>query len=326
MALKQEVLHILEENRGKSVSGEEMAARLSVSRNAVWKTIRTLKSEGVEILAGTNRGYCLSEKNDILTKEGIMEYLTVSGRQLSIELLDRVTSTNTVLKELAENGVKEGRVLIAREQSAGKGRKGRSFYSPRNGSLYMSVLLRPAIPMGQALSITTMAAVSVARAIEETSGKHALIKWVNDVFLDQKKICGILTEASVDMETGFPAYAVLGIGINIYPQAEALPEELKEIVGTVFRTPGEGGSGYTNRLAAGVLNCFFEYYDRISDKSYMEEYRRRSFVIGRQVTYLSGNTKQRVTVLGIDDDAGLLVEAEDGTRSVLDSGEVSIRL
>jgi len=187
MALKQEVLHILEENRGKSVSGEEMAARLSVSRNAVWKTIRTLKSEGVEILAGTNRGYCLSEKNDILTKEGIMEYLTVSGRQLSIEFLDRVTSTNTVLKELAENGVKEGRVLIAREQSAGKGRKGRSFYSPRNGSLYMSVLLRPAIPMGQALSITTMAAVSVARAIEETSGKHALIKWVNDVFLDQKK-------------------------------------------------------------------------------------------------------------------------------------------
>ncbi|MFT3983713.1 MAG: biotin--[acetyl-CoA-carboxylase] ligase [Lachnospiraceae bacterium] len=326
MALKQEVLQILEENRGKSVSGEEMAARLSVSRNAVWKVIRVLKAEGVEILAGTNRGYCLSEKNDLLSEEGIRKYLSVSDRRLSIELRDSVTSTNTVLKELAENGAQEGLIVIAREQSAGKGRKGRSFYSPRNGSLYMSVLLRPAIPVEQAVSITTMAAVSVARAVEETSGKHTLIKWVNDVFMDQKKICGILTEASVDMETGFPAYAVLGIGINIYPPAEGLPKELKEIVGTVFQIPGEGGGSYTNLLAAGVLNRFFEYYDRILDKSYMEEYRRRSFVIGRQVTYLSGETKRQVTVLGIDDDAGLLVEAQDGTRSVLDSGEVSIRL
>lgn len=128
------------------------------------------------------------------------------------------------------------------------------------------------------------------------------------------------------METGFPAYAVLGIGINIYPRADGLPEELREVVGTVFRTPGEGGNDYTNRLTARVLNYFFEYYDRIFDRSYMEEYRSRSFVIGRQVTYLSGDTRQRVTVLGIDDNAGLFVEAEDGTRSVLDSGEVSIRL
>lgn len=326
MALKQEVLRILEENRGKSVSGEEMAASLSVSRNAIWKTIRMLKAEGVEILAGTNRGYCLSDKNDILTEEGIRKHLRVSGRSISVEIRDSVTSTNTVLKEFAESGEKEGRVLIAREQKAGKGRRGRNFYSPRNGSLYMSVLLRPLIPMEQALSITTMAAVSVVRAIEDTAGKYALIKWVNDVFLNQKKICGILTEASVDMETGLPAYAVLGIGINIYPQTKELPEELKEIVGTIFNAPGEGGSDYTNRLAASVLNYFFEYYDKISDKSYMEEYRRRSFVIGKQVTYLSGDTKQCVTVLGIDDDAGLLVEAEDGTRSVLDSGEVSIRL
>lgn len=325
MALKQEVLRILEEMRGKSISGEEMAVRLSVSRNAVWKAIKSLQADGVEIEAGTNRGYCLSENSDYLTEEGIMRYLHVPNIPVAVTVYEKVSSTNTVLKEAAEQGGAEGMVAIAREQTSGKGRRGRTFYSPRSGSLYMSILLRPDFPMEQALLITTAAAVSVARAVEETSGKETAIKWVNDVFIANKKICGILTEAAVDMETGYPAYAVLGIGINIYPPKDGIPEELSDIVGTVFHTPGEGGGSYGDRLAAKVIEHFFTYYKALPDVGFMEEYRKRSFLIGRQVTYLSGGSEKKVKVVGVDDAAGLVVETETGDRLTLDSGEVSVK-
>jgi len=326
MALKQEVQRILSENQGSSISGERMAEQLSVSRNAIWKAIKALQAEGVEILAVTNKGYCLSEKNDILTVSGIKSHLKRYNEKLTIEIRDLVSSTNTVLKEMAENGMPEGHILIAKEQTAGKGRKGRKFFSPKDGSLYMSVLLRPQIRMEEALFITTAAAVSVARAVEDTSGKVPTIKWVNDIFLNEKKICGILTEASVNMETGFPAYAVLGIGVNIYPPRDGMPKELGPIAGTVFNSFYEGGNNYGNRLAAEILNYFFEYYENLTQKTFMGEYQRRSFLTGRTVTYVSGNVKRRITVLGIDDNAGLIAETEDGERIILDSGEVSVKL
>lgn len=325
MALKQEVLRILEETPEKSISGEEMAVRLSVSRNAVWKAIKSLQADGVEIEAGTNRGYCLSKKNDYLTEQGIMRYLDSPEVPVTIKVYDKVSSTNTVLKEAGEQGGAEGMVAIAREQTGGKGRRGRSFYSPKSGSLYMSILLRPSFPMEKALLITTAAAVAVARAVEETSGKKTAIKWVNDVFIADKKICGILTEAAVDMETGYPAYAVLGIGINIYPPKEGIPEELSNIAGTVFQTQGEGGSNYGDRLAAKVIEHFFAYYQALPEAAFMDEYRSRSFLIGREVTYISGGSERKVKVLGVDDAAGLLVETEAGDRMTLDSGEVSVK-
>ncbi len=284
MTIKQQVLKVLLENKGKSVSGESLGNKLFCSRNAVWKAIKSLRNDGYKIIATTNKGYSLIEETAEFTAETIKKYINCESE---IILLDEIDSTNNFLKQKAESGEKSGTVIIAKRQTGGKGRLGRSFFSPQGG-MYLSILLRPQISAEKSLFITTAAAVAVCRAIEKVSNKKSGIKWVNDVFIDNKKVCGILTEASLDFETGGLYYAVVGIGVNLYYPKNSFPNDIKSIAGTVFDS--EIDNDLKSKFTAEVINNFFEIY-----------------------------------AIDIDDNARLTVEYENGEKETLFSGEVSIK-
>jgi len=324
MNTRQKVLQILENKRGEHISGEELARTLGISRNSVWKAINSLRNSGYKLEAVPNKGYCLLEDNDIISQQSVLKHLK-SRDFYRLTVMERVDSTNTVLKRLAENGEAEGRVVIANEQTSGRGRMGRSFFSPPNSGVYISVLLRPKLSASDSLLITTAAAVAVCRAIEGVTGRAAAIKWVNDIYCAGKKVCGILTEASIDFESGALSYAVLGIGINITDPDGGFPDELKDIATSIYE-----GKPYSSevrgRLAAAVLDNFLEIYRELHTKSFMEEYRERSFVIGKEVYVISPSSREEAYVLGIDDDdARLIVKTADGGIKALSSGEISIR-
>ena len=254
MSVSDQILDLLE-GADAPLSGEEMAAKLGVTRNTVWKAVNRLKEAGYEIEAATNRGYRLVSERNALTPQGVRRLLAGPAERCAIQVQESVTSTNTVLKGLAEQGGAEGMVLLAQEQTQGKGRLGRTFFSPKGTGLYMSVLLRPRFSAEEALSITTAAAVAVAEAVDQVTGQHARIKWVNDVYLRGRKVCGILTEAAVDFESGGLQYAVLGMGINIREPEGGFSPELAQVAGALF--PGEVPAGARTRLAAAILNRFF---------------------------------------------------------------------
>ena len=324
MSAKQHVLSVLEENKGKSVSGAKLAGELSISRNAVWKSIKTLQEEGYSISATTNKGYCLSSENDILSSQSITPYLTGNAVNLRLEVQKSVVSTNSLLKELAIQGEAEGKVLIAEEQTSGRGRLGRDFYSPAKTGIYMSILLRPKLTVEDSLFITTSAAVAVAKAIEKIADCEAKIKWVNDIYCNGKKVCGILTEAGIDFEGGGLEYAVIGIGINISKPEGGFPDELTNIATALFSS-NKYSSDLRSQLVAEILNNFWIYYENISNKTFLTEYRERSILIGQEINVISGDTSRRALALEIDDNARLVVKLSDGEIKTLSSGEVSIR-
>lgn len=320
MSIKDNVLSLLEDARGCYLSGEEIAATLGVSRNAVWKAVRQLEKDGHRIEAVQNRGYALHMDSDVLSVPGILRHL--HHRELTLEYQKVVTSTMTVCKQAADAGAPEGRVIIAETQTAGKGRMGRSFYSPAGSGIYFSILLRPQFSAEKSLLITTCAAVACALAIEEVTGQDAQIKWVNDIYVDGKKVCGILTEASLDLENGGLHYAVLGIGINLMPPEEGFPAGIKDKAGSLLHSAP--GGDIRCRMAAAVLNRFFDMYPRILEKNFLNEYRRRSMLMGQTVDVLRSDSIRTATVQGIDDDFALIITYEDGTTTHLSSGDVSI--
>lgn len=241
-------------------------------------------------------------------------------------LYETTDSTNTRCKLLAEEGAPEGTFIIAGHQTAGRGRMGRSFFSPEHTGLYMSLLLRPAIPPEEALSITTCAAVCVSEAVEALSGKRAGIKWVNDVYLNGKKVCGILTEAAFTPAGNRLRYAVLGIGVNISAPDGDFPPELAEIAASVFgKTDRECEEDLRPKLAAEIVNRFFDYYPRLTEKTFFSGYRDRLFLRGQPVQVLWGGRTGHGICLDVDRDFRLLVQMEDGTTQTISTGEVSVK-
>lgn len=239
-----------------------------------------------------------------------------------IVLYDTTDSTNLQCKHLAEQGAPEGTLVIAGQQTAGRGRMGRSFYSPHDTGLYMTLLLRPTIQPTEALSITTCAAVCVSEAIDVLAGVHAEIKWVNDVFVGERKVCGILTEAAFVPDGSALRYAVLGIGVNLATPAGDFPPELANIATAVFdRTDTD----LRPQLAAAIVDRFLDYYPHLSDKPFYEAYRDRLLLRGKPVQILWGSGTGHGTCLDVDRDFRLLVQNEDGTVQALSSGEVSVR-
>lgn len=321
MTIKEQVLYILEKHKGNSVSGETLAKQLFCSRNAVWKAIKSLQNDGYIIEAVTNKGYCLSADNNVFSAASIEKYLE---NDCSIILLNETDSTNNYLKKLAESGAEEKTVVIAESQSGGKGRMGRSFFSPKDG-LYMSILLRPDISADKSLFITTAAAVAVSDAIEEISGKKTGIKWVNDIFIGNKKVCGILTEAAVDFETGGLYYAVLGIGVNIFHPSDGFPDEIKNIAGAVFdEKPSD--NEVKQKLTAKIIDNFLNIYCDFENSDFMKKYKQRSCVLGKEVFVIKGENRTKATAVDIDDSARLVVKYENGEMQALSSGEVSVKL
>lgn len=320
MQLKEEILQILEENKGYYVSGEQIAEKLYVSRNAVWKTIEALKKIGYSIDSVRKRGYCLSEDCNIFSAQAILAALPASLRQfIHIEIKPSTGSTNADLKKTAENGASEGTVLIALEQTEGKGRMGRSFYSPADTGLYMSILLRPLFPAEKSLYITTCAATAVSEAIDCTAGVNSEIKWVNDVYLSGKKVSGILTDASLDFESGGLHYAVCGIGVNI--STELFPDKLGDIAGCI----SNGKNDLRAKLASEIITRFFGYYSTLEQLKFLPEYRKRSLLIGKRIEFIINNNDFSGVAEDIDEKARLVVRLDNGELIALSSGEVQLK-
>ena len=322
MTVKDRVLEALEAHRGTWFSGESLAGTLGVSRSAVWKAVEQLRTAGYPVLAVPRRGYSLEPDSAILSPQSIARHCAVPG--LDIRVREVVTSTNDALRQLAEEGAPEGTVLAAGAQTAGKGRRGHSFYSPPGSGLYLSLLLRPRLEAKDALSLTTCAAASVALAIEDCAGTDAEIKWVNDVFCRGKKVCGILTEAALDLESGGLQYAIVGIGVNLFPPEGGFPAELADIVGAVFPARPQGLES-RSRLAGAILDRFFGFYADIDSKPFFEDYRKRSFLLGQEIEILERGQVRPATALDLAPDFSLRVREADGTVCALSSGEVRVK-
>lgn len=302
------------------ISGEALAGQMQVTRNAVWKAIEQLREEGHQIEAVTNRGYRMAETSDVVSEPGIAHWLKTRDFGRTAEVHPVIDSTNTHAKALAAQGAVHGTLVCARSQTGGRGRFGRKFHSPDANGIYMSLILRPDFPADKAVMITSMTAVAVARAIERLADVQVQIKWVNDLYIDGRKVCGILCEAGMDFESGRLEYAVVGIGVNT-ARAE-FPDEIKDIATSVGNVCGKDIS--KNRLIAEICNCMEEMYDQLEDGAFMEESRRRSNVIGRNVVVLRGNDRIPAKALDIDDQGSLVVETQEGILHV-HSGEVSVR-
>lgn len=324
MSVKTELLSILEAGREQDLSGEEIASQLGVSRTSVWKAVKALREEGYQITAVNNRGYRLQETTDILSTEGIRVELGEKYRMLPIEVHKCVDSTNDELKRRALDGGGHGFVLLAEQQTNGKGRLGRQFYSPAGTGIYMSLLLKPELGGSDVILITTAASVAVCRGIQNVLGIELQIKWVNDVYLEDKKICGILTEAISDCELGRVDSVIVGIGINY--RTEDFPEELKMRAGCI----GQGGNVPRNRIVASIISEFFEIYENLTKREFLEEYKHRSNVIGREVRFLENDQWREARAVDIDSDGGLIVEYTEETGEcvtrTLHTGEISLRM
>ncbi len=240
--------------------------------------------------------------------------------RLSPVVLYEVDSTNAYARGLAKNGAPEGTAVIAAVQTAGKGRMGRRFYSPEGG-VYMSVVLRPELSPEDTLFITTAAAAAAADTIEKIGGRETKIKWVNDIYIDGKKVCGILTEGGSSRAERLD-YAILGIGINLQAPKGGFPADLP-LAGSVFGN-GEVPKDTKARLIGLFANKFFEYYKNLSNKNFMSTYKEKSFLTGKTVEFERAGALYTARVLEIDDNAALIVECE-GETLALSSGDAQIK-
>ena len=319
MEIKYSVLNILEKKKGEYISGEDIAKELGISRNYVWKCVNALKREGHRIESKTNSGYCLLSSIENFNSEKIKE---LTKENLDIYVFDEGDSSNNVLKDMASQGAKEGTVVILKHQSAGKGRNGRSFISDSESGLYMSILLRPRMPIQECVNLTVIAAVSTLCAIEATSGKECSIKWVNDIYLDGKKVCGILTEAGVNVENSTLDYAIVGIGVNVCTPKGGFDSSIKDIATSIY---DEGApQNYKSILCSKILDEFFSLYHNMPDRSYMRIYREKSNIIGKNVDVIFGEKIISGIVKDIDKDANLVV-ISGGQEYRFSSGEARIK-
>ncbi len=321
MSVKDQIAQLLETHFGEYVSGSQAAQQLGVTRAAVWKGIQALESDGYKIEAVPNRGYKLSPDSDPISAPLIYESLGELRDIFTIDAYRSVDSTNLVLKRMAQN-ISQWHVAVSGTQTSGRGRMGRNFFSPADTGLYISLFLRPAMPAADAAMITSAAAVAVCNAIEECTTARPAIKWVNDVFIDGLKVCGILTEAAMDMESGSLEYAILGVGMNVYKPGGGFPPELQGIAGAILQKPSHN---IRCALAASFLRNFYNIYRDLSKGSFVSEYRRRSFLIGQRIYVIKGGEKIPASAIDIDSECRLIVRYEDGRQDALSSGEVSVR-
>lgn len=256
------------------------------------------------------------QNKDILTDVNIKKYLK-HGEMFEIHCHNTVSSTNILLKDMAAAGAGEGTLVIAESQTNGRGRLGRSFHSPDGTGLYMSLLLRP--DMETAGRITTMAAVAVCRGIESVMGYEPKIKWVNDILLDGKKVCGILAEASSGSE-GID-FVVLGIGVNVYYPDSGFPQDIADIAGALTRSVQ---TDLRSKLAAKILDEFWAVYSK--KENVASEYNRRCMVPGNRINVIKGGESTPAYALSLDDECRLVVRYDDGRTETLGSGEISVRL
>ena len=355
MSTKSTILQILSSSKGgAAVSGEELAQQCGVSRAAVWKAVNALREEGFEITGTTNGGYVL-DSSDVLTTEAVSSAFNASFPHFAgakIECFKEIDSTLSQAKRwLSECGTLRtadgeltpagktysNAVIVAEKQTAGRGRSGRTFVSPAKTGIYLTVIYAPKGGITDPAKITAFSAVAVCRAIKKLYNIQPSIKWINDIFYNGKKICGILTEGTTNFETGIIEAAVIGIGVNIEENAEAFGGELSKVAGGLFaREEGTGAPDDTPstrsvtraQLAAQIAGETLQVLSEPAE-TVIQEYKALSFIIGREVevhTLIdSAQGIYKAKAVDIDQNAALVVQLPDGTKKTLISGEVSLK-
>jgi len=319
MSIKSELLAVLTEHKGECVSGEKIGEQLHCTRAAVWKAVKALREEGYTILSGTNRGYVLTETSDFLSADGIRARL--EKQDVPVTVVEVTTSTNRAAKQagIGENAP-HGTVIAARCQTEGSGRRGRSFYSPAESGIYFTVVLRPQRDVQDSLFLTTAAAVAACRGVEEVCRVSLSIKWMNDLYLEGKKVGGILTEAVTDFESGAIEFVVVGIGLNLYEPENGFPKEIRGKAGAIL--PGKEPVD-RNALVAAIVNALLK---EAQNPEISPLYRERNIVPGHKVTVTTSHREYDAWAIEILPDGRLVVEDEKGGRECLAFGDVSLKM
>ncbi len=331
MTTRENVFDVLSRSEGEAVSGEKLAEICGVSRAAIWKAVKSLREEGFIIEGTTNGGYVYKGESDILTAEALKAVLVSSYPNLAsatVECFKTIDSTLTHAKRLLADGDMlklDNHIIVAESQTQGRGRLGRTFCSPEKTGIYLTVIHIPKEHNADPAKITAFAAVAVCRVIQRLYNVEPKIKWINDIYLNGKKIVGILTEGFINFETSAIDAASIGIGINITGGSSQFPEDVAKVAGSILQD-GESAvsrSQLAAEVAGEVLSIFGE-----NPKAVMREYQALSFLVGQTVKVHpvidSAAGVYEATVTGIDDDARLLVKLQDGTTKALLSGEVSL--
>ena len=320
--MKTEILKALK-NSDTYLSGEQLSQKFGVSRTAIWKYIKQLREEGYEIESVTRRGYRLLQTADRITASEILSRNQASWVGKSIEYFEVTDSTNQRIYDFAEKGREEGLLAVAEEQTGGKGRRGRSWVSPPGTGIWMSLLLRPKVEPQKASMVTIVAALAMTKAMEKITGMEIRIKWPNDVVLNGKKVCGILTEMSAELEEIH--YIIVGIGINA--NTESFPEDIQDRATSIYLESGKK----VERAAFIAEFCvqFEQYYERFLEMGNLaflkEEYESYLINIGREVKIIKKKEERVRKALGINELGELIVAKSDGTTEIIFSGEVSGR-
>lgn len=319
MSLKNDILEKLEQNKGVVFSGEELARELCVSRAAVWKAVASLKDMGHIITGVSNKGYTMAQSSNLLTASGIGFFMG-EGFSAPVLVFDSIDSTNTYAKQHITPDTQNGTIVVAKEQTGGRGRFGRSFFS-KDGGVYMSVILTEHFDASNSVLLTISACVAVCKALETLTGETFSIKWVNDIYYKNRKFCGILTEAVADFETGTVSGVVVGVGINLALDEKDMPEDIKDKAGSL-----KGFSIEKNQLVALVARGILDWQHSLESKELIEYYRARSFVLGKEIEYTVKGKICVATATHITESGALEVLLVDGKKETLSSGEISVRV
>lgn len=318
--VKEALLTQLTDQKDAPLSGAELARRLGVSRNAVWKAAQQLKSEGVPVCSGKN-GYYLQAKSDIFTGAELAHWLRGPFPWQPV-FLPSVPSTNTYAKTLAAGGAPEGTVVLAAAQTAGRGRRGRPFYSPEEKGLYFSLILRPQCHVEDIPLLTALSAVSVLDGLEALTGKRPWVKWPNDILAGGKKLCGILTECALEGESGLVEYAVVGMGLNLAQGPEDFPHPLSESATSLRQTTG--AIYHRCQVAAAILDAFAALYPaQLGSPALLARYREDLTLLTGPLTVTAGKEAFSATAQGVDDKGRIILLKEDGSTLHLTAGEIA---
>lgn len=320
--MKEEILRLLRSADGY-ISGQELCNRFGVSRTAVWKAINQLKEAGYEIEAQQNKGYRLMAAPDLMTEAEIKSLMHTEWVAKEVLYFDTIDSTNTKAQELAEKGYPSGTLVVADKQESGKGRRGRSWVSPSGTGIFMTLMIKPDINPNNASMLTLVAALAVAKAITSVTGEEALIKWPNDIVVNGKKVCGILTEMNAQFD--YINHIVVGIGINVHN--ESFPEEISQMASSLMIEAG-GKRFHRAQIIAETMSYFEQYYDtflKTQDLSALvREYDELLVNRNKSVRVLDPKEPFDGKAMGITPRGELIVDTWE-SRKLVSSGEVSVR-
>ena len=319
---KDKVIASLRQSDGY-VSGEEISQALGISRAAVNAAVKNLRKDGYIIHSSTNKGYMLHDSPD---KLNIGEILALIGKRAeNVICLNKVDSTNDHARMLAQQGAPDGLIVVSNEQTGGKGRLGRSFYSPKDKGIYLSMLMRPHCLPTEITNLTAWVAVAMCHAIETVSGVRPGIKWVNDLIVNGRKIGGILTEMAVEGESGHIQHVIVGIGINVREGESDFPQDIRPIASSLAIETGMEIN--RARLACEMIRALDQLRaDWPKQKAaYLSAYRKECMIAGKEIRFVRDGIERTGIAEEIDDDFGLVVRFIDGSRESLTSGEVSVR-